>query len=129
MSPVITVEIKGKRYEALLDSGSSVCIIQANVIQDTGLQMYVTPSKHNNITTVSGENVPVLGQIQIPIKTGNTSVEVTFLVLPQSPKPLLLGIDFMTNAKIVLDFARKKHFLCPFSQAIFSYENCHSSSQ
>ena len=105
----IYLDINGSKFNALIDSGASVCCIDKKSIDkiNKNNQFQITPSHLVRITGVGGEEHPILGNISLPLKIKGVLVEQTFIVLERLHCPVILGIDFMQKHKVRIDFHHK----------------------
>ena len=85
----------------MLDSGSSVSLVQQGVLlQARGIER-VEKKKPLRLVTASGDSLPILDHIRAPIKLGELELVHEFESLVA---PVILGIDFLHNNALVLDF-------------------------
>jgi hypothetical protein len=102
---------------AMLDSGSSRSFIRRDVfdaIKKSGLS-YTVETTEERCLMANGESCILSEVIRLGIKIHSFSWKFGFLVLGGCPVPCILGVDFLTFAKVRIDFsARQCHFF--FSQ-------------
>ena len=55
--------------------------------------------------TAAGEPIPVLRYVSAPVEVGQVSVEHPFVVVKSLIAGVILGIDFLQQHELVLDFA------------------------
>lgn len=95
-----------RKIPALIDSGASVSCIQKSLIdklkQNHEFDIY--PTKLAEVTGVGGERHSVLGAVRLPVKISGVIFEQEFIVIKQLHHSLILGIDFMTSNRCVIDF-------------------------
>ena len=92
-----------KEVDLLVDSGSSISLIQESVATAYYRQIDRAP-KGLELTSAEGKEIPVLGCITIPLCLGNLQVNHNFVVIPSLISPVILGIDFLQKYNLVLDF-------------------------
>ena len=54
--------------------------------------------------TASGEDLPMVDHIQVPVKLGELEVLHNFVVIENLVAPVILGVDFLHDNGLVLDF-------------------------
>ena len=105
----VFIEVKGKKIQALVDSGASVSCIQKSTFdkinKDNCLQ--IQPSPITNIVGVGGERHEVCGQVNLSLKISGLNVHQNFIIISQLHHPLILGLDFMQAYQVRIDFHHK----------------------
>ena len=93
----------GATVNMMMDSGSSVSLVQRRLAQNQSLQgVQVLPVIPDiRLVTASGGNLPVQGYVQAPITVGYTH---HFIVVNDLVAPVILGTDFLCQNALVLDF-------------------------
>ncbi|KAK3916760.1 Transposon Tf2-9 polyprotein [Frankliniella fusca] len=115
------VEIHGKCFEGLLDSGANASLVGrrgwaklADVSFMGGTEWErlkkegVTLSK-STVTAVrvaNNQKCPVLGRVDLPIRVSDNKKVVSFLVVPDLPHELILGMDFWRAFGLVVDASK-----------------------
>ena len=95
---------------ALVDTGASVSCISEDLYHQLGLNQDY-PLQPPNIPTIHGVSnrpMPVRGEAVVPCTIANVEITLTLLVVPQLNIPLILGMDFITEHRVVLDFSCKR---------------------
>ena len=94
--------IKNLKQKALIDSGSSTSIITPALI--TGP---VEPT-HITLTDVTGREIKVVGVVMLRLDLGyNIKLRQRFIVAPIENAPVILGLDFIKEHGVTLDFNKK----------------------
>lgn len=88
----------------LLDTGASVTAISSSFFSTITSRPSLQPSTLPSIRTVSGENLPVLGQVQLLMLLDNKPYEFTILVIDNLTYPVVLGRVFLMHYGSVIDF-------------------------
>ena len=101
----ITHGMVGKmEVDIMLDSGSSVSLIQEGVATDFLGEK--TPSPVGlTLVSAAGEDIPVLGCITVPLGIGSLQVSHSLIIVQSLIAPVILGLDFLQKHRLVLDFA------------------------
>ena len=92
-----------KEVDMLVDSGSSISLIQESVATAYSRQIERAP-KGLELTSAEGKEIPVLGCITLPLCLGKLRVNHNFVVVHSLISPVILGIDFLQKYNLVLDF-------------------------
>ena len=87
----------------MLDSGSSVSLVQQDVLTAAQGTVPITPIQHIKLVTASGKELP---HIKAPICIGELQVTHTFVVVDKLVAPVILGVDFLHQHALVLDFSK-----------------------
>ena len=105
----ILVEIGCKKIQALVDSGASVSCIQKSTFDkiSQGNSFEIQPSKIARIVGVGGEHHQVLGQAKITLNISGMNIDQNFIIIEQLHHPLILGLDFMQQHNVNIDFHRR----------------------
>ncbi|KAI6660033.1 Zinc knuckle [Oopsacas minuta] len=95
----------GKMFvKALLDSGSSVSLVTAEVMNQSG---YRIGSRHiKKLISASGNELRICGYSVLPIQLGELQVHHEFMVVSELITPVILGVDFLSTNKFCLDFGK-----------------------
>jgi len=96
--PMVTVNILGHTFDALLDSGSSRSFITQEVGQLCGERGHPSQDLTTPIRQRYGDTYTRM--VQIPIKVGQTQTTQTFGVMPNLTLNVLIGIDLMARLGI-----------------------------
>jgi hypothetical protein len=98
-SPAISVEIEGGTKRLVIDTGSSVSILQPGVSRS---YMGIAAIKPYEVT---GENLDIQGQQRVSFVLGGKRFRHTFLVCPLLTNAhCLLGSDFLDKVSAAIDF-------------------------
>ena len=100
---VIKGRIGDKEVEILLDSGSTISLVQDSILAD---RLGVKPLKPKELQLVSaaGEPIPVVGQAKVVVQVGQLRVEHSLVVVRSLITPVILGMDFLQQHGLILDF-------------------------
>ncbi len=98
----LLVEVNGHLVEGLVDTGASMSIMAAAVVQELGLMHLVTGSETYKMA--SGAVTQALGRIdEVPIKVGGVQCTMTFMVVDTDSYDVLLGLDLMIKIGAIVD--------------------------
>lgn len=98
-TPTVVVEIEGMSRRLILDTGSSVSILQPGISRREVQTSTARPSG------ATGGVLHIRGQQTVSFRLGKGSFERTFLVCSLPTKAAgLVGVDFMSDIRAVLDF-------------------------
>lgn len=106
----------------VIDTGSAVNIISSSFVSKLGSAVKVSPS-NVFIKGISGSLVSPVGQAELYIRFGVTTLKDTFLVVEDSPYDVLGGLPFCKKSQLLIDFADKKLTILNETYAIEFEEN------
>ena len=93
----------------LVDTGANVTAIKADI-----WRQIPPPTKHptsettiSHIKSVSGESIPVLGQVEVPFHINSRSYPFKALLIETMAYDAILGRDFLEFYKAKIDFERR----------------------
>ena len=92
--------------EIMLDSGSSVSLIQQGVLSDATGVIRIEEASPLQLVTASGDRLPILDHVKAPVKLGELELMHKFVVVEKLVSPVILGVDFLHDNRLVLDFAK-----------------------
>jgi len=99
------MEMNGYVVEGLVDIRTSMSVLVADVVRETGMMHFVTGFE--NYKTTSGVVTRALGQIdEIPVKVGGVQCAMTFMVVDTDNYDVLIGLDFLMKIGAVVDVER-----------------------
>ena len=100
----------------MLDSGSAVSLIMRTEIITCGdkITTLMPLPPHLKLITASGEPLPISGCVRLPVKIDQLQVAHNFLVVDRLVAPIILGIDFLQQHNLVLNFAFSPITIQPF---------------
>ena len=97
-------ELSGKAVDVMLDSGSSVSLVQSSTLTGMKDVVGVQCARSLRLVTASGDQLPILRHIRTHVKLGEYNVMHDFVVVDSLVTPVILGIDFLQQNGLVLDF-------------------------
>lgn len=99
--------IGGVGVEVMLDSGSSVSLIRQEVLPRTHGIVKIVPAKPPvQLVTASGDHLPIVDHVQAPVQLGELAMIHNFVVVESLVSPVILGVDFLQENALVLDFGK-----------------------
>lgn len=102
---VIVGEMGGVKTEMLLDSGSSVSLVQEGLLLQNSGVTRISPATHLELVTASGEKLKVVDHILAPVHVSEVYTNHEFVVVNRLVAPVILGVDFLQKNSLVLDFS------------------------
>ena len=87
----------------LVDTGASVTAVSSNFVSTFTVSPKLQPSPISSIQTVSGEHLPVLGQVNLPLTIGANAYPFETLVIDNLTYPVVLGRNFLMHFGSVID--------------------------
>ncbi|CDJ30319.1 uncharacterized protein EMH_0006090 [Eimeria mitis] len=104
---VLKLEITGRGYEGLLDTGASRSFIRPAVVEQLGLKMQ-TLREAFSFTVANGAIIHIDKEVpRLTMLCGGECFTGNFLVGP-IPFPIILGIDWLVNHKVAWYFQSDK---------------------
>ena len=106
----LTGELAGKPMEMMLDSGSAVSLVslvlkeEADKLQDKLTNITIPQVR---LVTASGEPLQIAGRVQASVRICQLNVIHQFLVVDKLVTPVILGLDFLQQHNLVLNFASR----------------------
>ena len=89
--------------EVMLDSGASVSLVR----EDTATRLlgsHPVSEASVHVVSATGEPIPVLGLVTLPVQVGPIEVDHPLVVVQSLIAPVILGIDFLQAHGLILDF-------------------------
>jgi len=121
LTPLVNLNINSQTFESLLDTGASHSFISKSIV-DT-LNMKTSKSSLSHVTIGNSSKTLVEGTYRINIKLDDKPYAWKFLVLSTLPVDIILGADFINNARIVIDIHSNSYFYSPNPKQIFPFIN------
>ena len=100
----VSAQLNGQSIKALVDTGAAISVIDKEVLQDVYKDLpQLQIDNLEDVKTVSGEALPVLGMFTTPLDIANGSYSCTFLVVQDLPYDALLGRDFLRENGAIIN--------------------------
>ena len=99
-------ELGSVLVEFMLDSGSSVSLVQHNILRNAKGVVWVEAPKLLKLVTASGDLLQIVGHVQAPVKLGELELQHKFVVVEKLVAPVILGVDFLHCNSLVLNFTQ-----------------------
>jgi hypothetical protein len=105
----IPVQIRGKSFRALLDSGANHSVTSVEFLRRLKIPVQnLTDNNSMRITVADGRSITVLGKAELSVKVHGLTMPCEVLVLSQiGHNTLILGLDFLEKNKAKIDFENK----------------------
>ena len=101
---IIKGSLGGVGVELMLDSGSSVSLVQCDVLKGAQNIAQVTAGRPIQLVTASGDQLPILQHVKASVQLGELHVLHKFVVVKTLVAPVILGINFLQG--LTLDFTQ-----------------------
>lgn len=95
----------GVEIDMMMDSGSSVSLIQIGLLACAQGVTKVRPVPKLRLVTASGDELKVQDYVSARVKLDRMEWKHDFLVVERLVAPVILGVDFLQKNGLVLDFA------------------------
>ena len=100
-SAVVTGLLGGVSMEMMLDSGSAVSLVRKDMISPQMNDVVHIPLP---LVTATGDNLLIVDHIQTTVRIQHHTVTHSFIVVNTLVTPTILGIDFLQQHGIIIDF-------------------------
>ena len=106
---ILKGELCGVQVNIMLDSGSSVSLIRQDIARKITPVQVTKQSDSNKIklVTASGAALPILQQVESRVSFDGleSPVSHSFLVVKSLISPVIVGVDFLQQQHLSLDFS------------------------
>ena len=102
--------LQGHPVDLLIDTGACISAINENLVKKIYGREYaakMTDGLVPSVNAISGDRVPVLGQIDIPVEISGVVYQSQFHVMQNLPFEAILGSDFLVEKDAVIDLKNK----------------------
>ena len=99
----ITLKIKRRTVQCLVDTGSSKSIISANLSKTLKLRLHQDQDGITPLVAATGHNLKIKGKTDITLQINGLLVPHTFLIVDGLYPSLVLGTDFLTKNSAFID--------------------------
>ena len=106
---MISGELEGQSVELLIDTGAWVSAIDERFVKNIygHYPKQMTDGVVPSVKTISGDRVPVLGKIDMPVKINGCIYQSQFHVMQHLPYEVILEQDFLLKNNAVIDLRSK----------------------
>ena len=101
---MIKGEVGCTAVDIMLDSGSSVSLLRNQDIEHMKQVQPLEKTSEVKFVTASGDSLPIIIHVQAPVQVGNFRTMHHFVVAGCSIYPVILGINFLQQNELTLDF-------------------------
>ena len=101
----IAGDLEGQLLELLVDTGACVSAIDEQLVRKKhgSQQTHITDGFIPSVKTINGEEVPVLGKIDAPVKLNGNVYQSQFHAMQNLAHEVILGRDFLQEHGAVID--------------------------
>ena len=101
----VLVKIGGQSVKALLDTGTGITVASYDFLRKTRYCLEnLDPPLHPSVKGVSGHSLQVLGLLDVNLDISGTRFPQTVHVIKGLHHNLILGIDFITRNKLLINY-------------------------
>lgn len=111
VSPRIRAVIEGHEVAVLVDSGSEVTALSEKFYNELKNKFKLIKLPVSNLTVsvaVGNKNTSIKRQVQLTLKIGERNLTSPFLVVPGLATDVLVGIDWLSRFKCVIDIENQR---------------------
>jgi hypothetical protein len=108
---MIKVRIFQHTFDALVDTGANISAISKDALNKirTTQKIKTYPSMINEVKIADGAKITAIASVNLPIKSEtNTIYDQDFTVFETLVQDIILGMDFLTKNKAILNFRDTK---------------------
>ena len=112
----IQIKVGHLNCSALCDSGADINVIREQLIRNVACRKLLSDKKF--ISAVDTEQITILYKVYLPVYIVGHKLNVKFYVVSNLYPNVILGLDFLKNHNITLDFQNKKLYFDPRRQFV-----------
>ena len=104
----VTAEILGYPVDLLVDSGACISVIVAEFVKEVFSEEttpIMAPSTYSRVDTVSGENLPTVGMIEVTLSFNGREFPCQFHVVENMTTSAVLGRGFLLTNDAIINFS------------------------
>lgn len=105
----IKIKINGYLLNGLLDSGADITIVNKTIADQLKLQ--ILEGTRGKIITASNQKIPINKTVKLTFKINEEIMNINAVVIEDLSHEILLGIDFLNEAKFILDPVDNKFYM------------------
>ena len=103
---IVKGQLGGGTVDLMLDSGSSVSLVQCDTLSNIQNIVDTPQARPLRLVTASGDQLPILKHIRAKVRLGEFDVFHDFVVVKKLVTAVILGIDFLQQNGLILDFSQ-----------------------
>ena len=97
-------KINGYKERMIFDSGATCCVISENIAKQYKVRV---SDERVNVEVADGRKEEAFMSEEVTITIFGISVDVRMIILNKNDKPILIGLDWMTEAGAIIDLGNK----------------------
>ena len=105
-------QLGGITVDLMLDSGSSVSLVQCDIPSNIQNIADILQARPLHLVTSSGDQLPILRCIRAKVQLGEFDVFHDFVVVEKLVTSMILGIAFLQQNGLILDFNQTPVAVC-----------------
>ena len=100
----ISVTISSVPVEAMLDSGSTISLLREDMLASVAANTQSLPHPQHKLVTASGQPLTIVNCVKLTVCLNCLGVSHKFVVVQDLITPGILGIDFLQQHNLILNF-------------------------
>ncbi|BHF84013.1 hypothetical protein SprV_0902716300 [Sparganum proliferum] len=103
-SPPFTVPVnfESQSVQPVVDTGANVSLVNPSILSRKTYDQIEPKSYPRNLRAANGTTIPIMGRITLQFVLEGTVVAYQFLVTPNNPWNLVLGLDFLASHDCII---------------------------
>ena len=101
----IFVTISNVPVETMLDSGSTISLLRQDIVASVASNTQSLPHPQHKLVTASGQPLTIVDCVKLTVCLNHLQVSHRFVVVQELVTPAILGVDFLQQHKLSLDFS------------------------
>lgn len=98
--PHIKIDIQGRSYNALLDGGSEISLINLHTSEALSKKGFETKGEKGVVSLANGSTGETQEYMELPLRVGNRTMRHRFFILSYMEDKIIIGIDLQYRLRL-----------------------------
>lgn len=98
--PHMKIRIQGRSYNALIDGGSEISLINKHTSEILNTEGIEIREEREAVCLANGSTGETHGYMKLPLRVGNRTITHNFFVLPHMEDKIIIGIDLQYRLRL-----------------------------